>query len=280
MISKRRRIDAHQHFWKTARGDYGWLTPDLKPLYRDFLPEDLAPFLKQHGVEGTVVVQAAPTVAETEFLLSFADQTYFIKGVVGWVDLAAADAPDEIERLAQHQALVGIRPMIQDIPDDDWMLKPVLTPAFKALENLSLTFDALTLPRHLKNLLKLLESYPGLQVVIDHASKPEIRNGDIAGWKSDMTALAKNTSAYCKLSGLVTEAAEDWTVDDLKPAADHLLETFGPERLVWGSDWPVCTLAAGYSDWVSASEQLLSGLSVNDADRIWFKNAFNAYRLA
>jgi L-fucono-1,5-lactonase len=279
MTSRRRRIDAHQHFWRTARGDYGWLTPDLKPLFRNFLPEDLDPMLKKHGIEGTVLVQAAPTLAETEFLLSLADQAPFIKGVVGWVDFEAKDASEQIERLSKHPALVSIRPMIQDLPDDTWMLKSELAPAFSTLEHLSLTFDALTLPRHLQNLLKLLDRHPALRVVIDHASKPDIRSGDITGWASDIAELGKNTSAYCKLSGLVTEAADDWTVNDLKPVVDHLLETFGPERLIWGSDWPVCTLAAGYTDWVSATDHLLSGLTTNEADRVWYNNAVEAYQL-
>jgi L-fucono-1,5-lactonase len=279
MTSNRRRIDAHQHFWKTARGDYGWLIPELKPLYRDFLPVDLAPLLKEHGIEGTVLVQAAPTIAETEYLLSLADQAPFIKGVVGWVDFEAKDASQQIERLSKHRALVGIRPMIQDIPDDAWMLKPELTPAFSALEHQSLTFDALTLPRHLQHLLKLLDRHPTLRGVIDHGSKPDIRSGEFSSWASDMAALAKNTSAYCKLSGLVTEAADDWTVDDLRPVVDHLLESFGPRRLIWGSDWPVCKLAAGYADWVSATEHLLSSLTTNEVDHVWYHNAIEAYQL-
>ncbi|MFB9174293.1 amidohydrolase family protein [Roseibium salinum] len=273
------RIDAHQHFWKLERGDYGWLTEDMGPLYRDYLPEDFAPIRKAHGIAGTVLVQAAPTVAETEFMLSLADRHDFIKGVVGWVDLEKQDAIDQLARLSKHPKLVGIRPMIQDIPDDVWMLAPRLVPALTELESYPLTFDALTLPRHLSHLLTLLERHPGLKVVIDHASKPEIRAGEFIQWAQDISALAQRTSAWCKLSGLVTEAPENWTADDLKPYVDHLLTVFGPARLIWGSDWPVCTLAATYEKWVATTEHLLAGLSEEDARRVWFDNAVEAYGL-
>ena len=273
------KIDAHQHFWKLDRGDYDWLTPDLEPLYRDFTPTDLAPLLKSHEIVGTVLVQAAPTLAETHYMLSLADDNPFIKGVVGWVDFEASDAPDQIQQLSTHSRLVGLRPMIQDIADDAWMLRPDLEPALQSLIDSNLAFDALTLPRHLKNLLRLLEKYPNMSVIVDHGSKPDIASGSLAGWADDIAALAKSTSAYCKLSGLVTEAAKSWSIDDLQPYADHLLETFGPSRLIWGSDWPVCKLAANYSDWVQASEHLLSGLSDADQHGIWYQNAITAYGL-
>ncbi len=273
------RIDAHQHFWQVARGDYGWLTPELETLYRDFLPPDYKPFLDAHGIVGTVLVQAAPTVSETEYLLSLADCNSFVKGVVGWVDFEAPDAAGEIARLAGHPKLVGFRPMIQDIAEDGWMLKPELTPAFEAMTAHGLTFDALTKPRHLKNLLTLLEGHSGLRVVIDHGSKPDIRSGAFQDWAADMEALALRTSTWCKISGLVTEAADDWTVDDLKPYVDHLLTVFGPTRLIWGSDWPVCTFAATFADWVGATEELLSGLSDADRKCIWYRNAVVAYGL-
>ena len=274
-----KRIDAHQHFWTLSRGDYGWLTPDLQPIYRDFTPSDLAPLLKAAGIDGTVLVQAAPTVGETEFMLDIADKTPFVKGVVGWVDFEAADAPGQIVQLASHSALVGLRPMIQDIAEDDWMLGQALTAAFEAVQAADLTFDALTLPRHLPNLLRLLEQHPDMRVVIDHGSKPLIQSGITQPWATEMAALASETNAFCKLSGLVTEARPDWHIDDLRPYVDHLLATFGPERLIWGSDWPVATLAATYQDWVETSERLLSGLSGDEKAAIWGGNAARAYRL-
>jgi len=273
------RIDAHQHFWALGRGDYGWLTPDLKDIYRDFLPDDLTPILAAAGIEGTVIVQAAPTIAETEFMLSLADDYAYVKGVVGWVDFEQAEAPAQISKLAQHPAMVGLRPMIQDIADPDWMLRAELTPAFEALIAADLTFDALTLPPHLSNLSRLLERHPNMRVVINHGAKPLIRDGVIEPWATDMTRLARDTQAYCKLSGLVTEANADWSIADLKPYLDHLLNSFGPDRLIWGSDWPVCTLASSYERWIATTDSLLSGLTADERNAILGGNAAQAYNL-
>ncbi|WP_171125526.1 MULTISPECIES: amidohydrolase [unclassified Ruegeria] len=273
------RIDAHQHFWALARGDYGWLTAELGPIYRDFAPDDLLPLLKAAKIEGTVLVQAAPTVAETEYILSLADQNAFIKGVVGWVDFEAAEAPARIAELAAHPALVGLRPMIQDIDDPLWMLGDTLAPAFEAVQHHDLTFDALTLPQHLGPLRTLLEFLPNMRVVIDHGSKPLIKDAIISDWADNMAALAKETAAWCKLSGLVTEAAADWSVEDLRPYVDHLLNTFGPSRLIWGSDWPVCTLASSYERWLETTDVLLNQLSDSEREAILGGNAARAYNL-
>jgi len=273
------KIDAHQHFWQISRGDYGWLTPEVGEIYRDFLPADLAPILKDAGIDGTILVQAAPTAAETQFMLELANQTPFIKGVVGWVDFEAPDAADQIAKLSEHSKLVGLRPMIQDIADDAWMLRPALALAFDAMIAHDLTFDALTLPRHLGHLETLLARHPNLRVVIDHGSKPEIREGKLEGWAKDMATLAQHTTAYCKLSGLVTEAATDWQTETLKPYVDHLIDSFGPDRLIWGSDWPVCLLASDYPRWTSTTDHLLAHLSQADQDAIRGGNAQRAYKL-
>ncbi len=273
------RIDAHQHFWSLARGDYGWLTADLDPIYRDFLPDDLAPMLKAAGIDGTILVQAAPTVAETRFMLSLADATPFVKGVVGWVDFEAPTAAWQIADLAAHPALVGLRPMIQDIADPEWMLGDALTPAFDALQANGLTFDALTLPHHLPVLRRLLRRHPAMRVVIDHGSKPIIRDHVMEGWGEEMRALAEETSAFCKLSGLVTEAAPDWSPDDLQPYVRHLLQTFGPNRLIWGSDWPVCTLASTYERWLETTDALLHDLTPEQKAAVMGENAARAYTL-
>ncbi|MEJ2031226.1 MAG: amidohydrolase family protein [Maritimibacter sp.] len=273
------RIDAHQHFWRLDRGDYGWLTPEMGVFYRDFEPEHLRPLLEASQIEGTVLVQAAPTLAETEYLLTLAEQHSFIKGVVGWVDFDRDDAPSDIARLAAHPALVGLRPMIQDIPDPDWMLRPDLAPAFEAMIAADLTFDALTLPRHLGALKQLLRRYPELRSVIDHGSKPRIAERARDGWFDDMAELAETTNAYCKFSGLVTEAGNDWGADDLRPYSDHLLATFGAGRLIWGSDWPVCTLAASYQDWITTAEALLAQQSDAERRAIFGLNAISAYGL-
>ncbi len=273
------RIDAHQHFWALARGDYGWLTPDLSEIYRDFAPHDLMPLLSAAGIDGTVLVQAAPTMAETEYMLALADQNAFIKGVVGWVDFEAADAPAKISALATHKAFVGLRPMIQDIADPLWMLGDALTPAFEAAQRHGLTFDALTLPQHLGPLRQLLQHHSDMSVVIDHGSKPLIKDAILGDWSDNMTALARDTNAWCKLSGLVTEAAADWTIDDLRPYVDHLLNTFGPSRLIWGSDWPVCTLASSYERWCETTDMLLKHLSSAERQAIMGGNAARAYNL-
>ncbi|MEM6634705.1 MAG: amidohydrolase family protein [Pseudomonadota bacterium] len=274
------RIDAHQHFWEMSRGDYDWLTPDLAPIFRDFGAEDLWPHLQARGIDGTVLVQAAPTLAETEYMLGLAEKHAFVLGVVGWADFESPNAPDTIKALAARPKLVGLRPMIQDIDDVDWMLRPSLGPAFAAMVAHDLVFDALTLPRHLPNLRRLIDRYPGLRAVIDHGSKPEIRHGAFETWAADMAAIAAETDAVVKMSGLVTEAAKPWQVDDMRPYTDHLLEHFGPARILWGSDWPVCTLAATYEAWCQATDSLLGGVADPDLSAILGRNALSIYKLA
>ncbi|PPC78153.1 amidohydrolase [Pokkaliibacter plantistimulans] len=269
------RVDAHQHFWQIERGDYGWLSPKLGVLYRDYLPENLLPLLAQQQIDATILVQAAPTLAETEYLLTLAEQYEQVAGVVGWVDFASPDAVADIQRLARHPKLLGLRPMLQDIADTDWMLGAALHPAYEALIKAGLVFDALVAPRHLPGLLQLLQRYPAMRVVIDHAAKPQIRDAAFQPWAEQMAQLASETQAYCKLSGLVTEASAQWTVSDLQPYVDVLLNTFGSERLLWGSDWPVCLLAADYAQWRQASEQLLAG--VESCDGIFGLNAARVY---
>ena len=196
-----RIIDSHQHVWQLSRGDYGWLTPELKPLYRDFLPRDIEPIFKELRIDGSILVQAAPTLAETEFLLDLAAQHDFIFGVVGWVDMESLSAPACIEKLAENPYFLGIRPMIQDISDIHWMLKKEITPSLKMLEDLNLTFDALVLPPHLPNLIQLLGNYPHLKVVIDHGAKPFIKNAILQPWVTEMKMLSDFPNVFCKLSG-------------------------------------------------------------------------------
>ena len=277
-----RFIDSHQHFWRLHRGDYGWITPDLAPIHRDFGPGDLAPLLAAAGVGETILVQAAPTAAETRFLLHTAWATSFVAGVVGWADMAAPGAPDAIARLAEDASLVGIRPMIHDIPDPDWMLGPALEPAFRALIELDLTFDALVRPRHLPNLRVLLARHPDLRVVIDHGAKPDVagwgRSREArAAWAEAMEGLARSTTAACKLSGLVTEAGPGWRVGDLQPYVEHLLECFGADRVIWGSDWPVVDLAGGYAAWWDATQACLAGIGGDEQAKILGGNAARYY---
>lgn len=271
------KIDAHQHFWKPERADYGWLTPDLKKLYRDFLPSDLAPLLEKHGIEKTILVQAAPTEEETLFMLDLAKENAFIAGVVGWTDFEDDSVAGNIARLADHERLAGLRPMVQDLPDDGWLARRSLAPAFEAMIAHGLVFDALLLPRHVKRLFPVLERHPELTVVIDHAAKPTLRTGVEKSWFDEMARAAKSPKVYCKLSGLVTEARPDWTTGDLVPVVDHLLQHFGPERLIWGSDWPVLTLAGTYDRWVEATEKLLASLSDEEKGAILGGNAEKVY---
>jgi L-fuconolactonase len=272
-------IDAHQHFWTTARDDYGWLTPDDEVLYRDFGPGDLSPLIEAARITHTVLVQAAPTVSETRHLLEIAERTAFVAGVVGWAPLDDPAVADELDALARHPALVGMRPMIQDLREDDWMLRGDVARGLDALAARDLAFDALVLPRHLGRLRTLCARHPTLRVVVDHAAKPEIRSGEFAAWAKEVSALADETGAHCKLSGLVTEASADWCVDDLRRYVDLLLERFGPERLLWGSDWPVVELAGGFERWREATHVLLADLDERRRAEILGQTAARFYRL-
>jgi L-fuconolactonase len=273
------RIDAHVHFWQLARGDYFWMTPDLTPIYRDFGPEDLRAHLERNGIGRIIVVQAADTVAETEFMLEISETTDFVAGVVGWVPFDQPQGAKELARLAANPYLKGIRPMIQDIPDDDWMLGESLTPTFEAVTDLDLVFDALVFPRHLKNLMILLERHPDMRVIVDHGAKPQIRDRAFDGWAADLRTIADNSSALVKFSGLVTEAKPGWTVDDLKPYVDHLIEVFGPDRMVYGSDWPVVRMAADYDPWFQAAQDLTAGLGEVERRGVFSDNAQKLYRI-
>jgi L-fuconolactonase len=271
------RIDAHQHFWTLARGDYGWLTPELDSLYRDFDPDDLRPHLAGEQIDQTVLVQAAPTPAETHHLLELARRTDFVAAVVGWVDLEAPDAAETLAELAREPLLRGVRPIIQDLPDPEWMLRASLEPGLGALAELELRFDALVQPRHLAPLLRFVERYPELRIVIDHGAKPDIAAGAFDDWAEPLAAVARAGDVHCKLSGLITEAAPDWKPADLAPYVDHLLDVFGPGRLLWGSDWPVVDLAGGHAAWCDATRVLLSGLGDDDRTQILGRTAARFY---
>ncbi|AZO80098.1 MULTISPECIES: amidohydrolase family protein [unclassified Bosea (in: a-proteobacteria)] len=271
------RIDAHQHFWNLARGDYGWLTPALGVIHRDFGPADLAPLLAAQAIDRTILVQAAPTDAETVFLLEIAAKTPFVAGVVGWADFDAPNAAERIATLAGDPLLVGLRPMVQDIADDNWLARPELAPAFETMIAHGLVFDALLKSHHIAPMLTVLERHPELACVIDHGAKPDLVTGDLAGWRNGMSALAAHPSLTCKLSGLVTEAGPDWTPETLRPVVEHLLATFGPDRLIFGSDWPVVTLRASYAQWLEAAEILLAGLTEAQRAAVFGGNAAKLY---
>ena len=273
------RIDSHQHFWRLSRGDYGWLTPDLAPLYRDFAPADLAPLLKAHGIARCIAVQAAETAAETQHLLDLADENPWIAAVIGWTDLEAADAPQRIAAMARQARLKGLRPMLQDHPDDRFILRPSVQPALHAMCRHGLRLDALIRPRHLPFVAALRTLHPDLPIVIDHAAKPAITAGTLAPWRQHMLAVAADGITCCKLSGLLTEAGPAWSVAQLQPFVDTIIEAFGPGRVMWGSDWPVLTLAAGYGEWADATDALLVGLAASDRAAILGGTAARFYGL-
>lgn len=272
-------VDAHQHFWRLADRNGAWPPPDLAAIYRDFFPADLAPLLAQHGVAKTVLVQSMPNEDDTRFMLGLAHAHPFIGGVVGWVDLKAPDAPARIAALAADPLLKGLRPMLQDLDDDNWIADPALAPAVDAMLRHGLRFDALVLPRHLPALYAFAARHPMLPIVIDHGAKPLIEAGVLEPWRSDIARLAELPQVSCKLSGLVTEAGADWDVDRLRPYVDHLLAQFGPRRLIWGSDWPVLNLAADYPRWLAACVALLDGLSEADRNAVFGLNALRFYRI-
>ncbi len=273
-------VDSHQHFWTRSRGDYTWLTEELGPIYRDFGPDDLRPLMETAGVDKTIIVQAAPTIDETLFMLGIADHTDFVAGVVGWVDFEAPNVANQISELAKNPKLKGFRPMIQDLPDDDWMLRPEIEPAFQAIIDNNLTFDALVFPRHLKNLMTLLNKFPDLKTVIDHGAKAQIRENAFEPWASDMAELADHTTSFCKISGLITEDGPDWSEQRLQPYVQHLISVFGPERLMWGSDWPVLNMVGAYGVWVNTVRNLLGDLSADQACAIFGTTAIQFYGLA
>lgn len=276
-------IDSHQHFWRLAERAGYWPPAELTAIYRDFSPADLVPLLRHNKVRATVLVQTLPSVAESEAMLDLAAGNDFIAGVVGWVDLAAPTAAADIARLARNPRLKGLRPMLQDLPDPRWIESAALAPAIAAMLEHGLSFDALVLPVHLPSLLKFAERYPALPIVIDHGAKPRIADRLVEPWRSDLQRLAALPQVHCKLSGLLTEAGLPLASPDgakaVKPYVDTLLELFGADRLLWGSDWPVVRLASDYEQWLSISRTLLAGLSAPQQAAVFAGNAIRFYRL-
>ncbi|MEX3950022.1 amidohydrolase [Paraburkholderia sp. EG287B] len=276
------RIDAHQHYWDPARGDYGWLTPSMTVLYRAFGPADLAPLRASCGVARTVVVQAAPTVEETRWLLDLARHEPSIAGVVGWVPLDDPHVATLIAELAREPKLRGVRPMLQDLPDDDWIENADTARGVEALIAHDLAFDALVFTRHAHALATFLARNPALRVVIDHGAKPPIADGGESGytaWSQAISRFARFPQVHCKLSGLATEAAPGWDDATLAPWVAHLLASFGPQRLMWGSDWPVLNLNGDYARWHASAQQLTQALSVDERAAVFGGNAAAFYRL-
>ena len=275
------RIDAHQHFWKYRAEEYGWIDDSMSALRRDFLPTDLELELKEAGVDRCVAVQAQHSVGETEWLLSLADQNPFIAGVIGWVDLRAEDASRQLARLADNPKLLGIRHVVQGEADDRFLLRPDFLRGIGQLERFGMTYDILIYPKHLAVAAEFVERFPNQRFVLDHLAKPFIKKGELKPWASDLRRLAGHANVFCKLSGMVTEADwKAWKPEHFVPYLETALDCFGPERLMIGSDWPVCMVAAtSYGQVMDIVQNFLTRYPGDVADQILGGTAQRFWRL-
>jgi L-fuconolactonase len=275
------KVDSHQHFWQLIRGDYQWLTPELTLLYRDYLPKDLSQELINTNVGETIVVQASDTEAETQFLLEVADKTDFVAGVVGWVDMESPTALSSLQAFSQNPYFKGIRPMLQDIDDENWVLQDKFNPIFEFLVANNLSFDALIKDQHLTNIQLIAKRYPLLKIVINHCAKPNINKPPSVYWKIQLSAFKTLENVSIKFSGLLTEASQgEVTLKQLSPYFEHIILVFGVKRIMWGSDWPVLKLNGDYTLWLNLTDKLLQKHSLIDQENILARNARNFYSLS
>lgn len=273
------KIDAHQHFWKYDPIKNNWITPEMSVIRRDFLPDDLAPILNQHGFDGCVVVQADQSEAETTFQLENAAQNDYIKGVVGWVDLQAENLADRLAYFRQFDKLKGFRHVLQDEKDRSLMLKPSFMRGIKQLHAYDYTYDILIYPDQLKYLPEFITAFPDQPFVIDHLAKPEIRHESIADWKKELSSVAGFENVSCKISGMVTEADwMGWKSADFSPYMEVVLAAFGTKRVMFGSDWPVCQLAATYTEVVGLAAAYMSQFTATEQALFWGENAADFYK--
>lgn len=274
-------IDAHQHYWQPRRGDYGWLEQAPLALQRDFLPADIRSVRASAGISGSVLVQAAPTEAETRYLFELARTDDSIVGIVGWVDFEAADVDARICALVHdgNGLLVGLRPMAQDIDDPNWLEKPLLDPAFDSLQQHDLAFDALVTSAQLPALGRRLAREPNLHAVLDHAGKPDIANGRFRAWATQIDRLADMDHLYCKFSGLLTQIPASMPDNAIDDYVEHLFTRFGAKRLLWGSDWPVLTMRGDYQHWLALAKTYTHTLAPTLEHDVFGGNAKHFYRL-
>jgi L-fuconolactonase len=273
-----KRIDAHQHFWRYAPATHGWIDDSMKTIRRDFLPEDLQPLLRAGGFDGCIAVQAQQNTEETRWLLALADRHPFIRGVVGWVDLCARDVGDQLTRVAAHPKLRGVRHVVQDEPDDRFMLRPDFMRGIEALAAFGLTYDILIYARQLPAAVELVRAFPDERFVLDHIGKPDIRAGALDPWARGIAALSRSRNVWCKLSGIVTEAEwSHWSTADITPYLDVIFDWFAPDRLMIGSDWPVCLLAGSYGDVISIVRDYVERRFPSYADAIMGATAAEFY---
>lgn len=273
-------IDAHQHLWSYQAKEFAWISEKMTVLAHDYLPQQLKVEMKKAKVDGTIVVQARQTVSETEWLLSLAWNSPILRGVVGWAPICSDSFVQDLERLQQEKKLKGLRHVIQDEPDDNFILRPDFNGGISAMAGSGLIYEILIFARQLPPAIKFVDKHPNQIFVLDHIAKPAIKDGILEPWRSNIRELAKRQNVYCKLSGMVTEANwSSWQAQDLQPYVDTVLEAFGPSRLMAGSDWPVCLLASSYSGWFSTLRELLHSLSVSEKEDIFGGVASRVYHL-
>jgi L-fuconolactonase len=274
------RIDAHHHLWRYSKEEYGWITGSMALIAKDFVPQDLAQVLTASGIQGSVAVQASQSLAETESLLNFAQEFPIIHGVVGWAPIASPEFPQVLERFHPFQKLKGFRHVVQDEPDDAFLLRPDFNAGIAQFKRYSLVYDILIFERQLPAAISFVDRHPSQVFVLDHIAKPRIRDRVLEPWSTNIRELARRQNVFCKLSGMVTEAHwTQWTLPDLLPYFEVVLDAFGPKRLMAGSDWPVCLLAATYQTWFSTLHEFISGLSNAEQEMILGGVASEVYSL-
>ncbi|WP_371186042.1 amidohydrolase [Thalassotalea maritima] len=274
------RVDSHHHFWELSRGDYDWLTPELTNIYRDFLPNDIIDDLRCSDVTQTILVQAAASEDETRYLLRIAETTDFVKGVVGWVNMESNNALKQLEKFSTNPYFKGIRPMLQDIKNVNWILNDQFDSIFKFLGANNLTFDALISEVHLANIDLIAKKHPDIKMVINHCAKPSLSTAPSKFWLDAIRNISSRENVHIKFSGLFTEAPTGKVEPHIiKPFFEHVLECFGAGRIMWGSDWPVIKLNGDYHSWLDTSDYLLQGLPFELQHKVWAQNARQFYNL-
>ncbi len=275
------RIDAHHHLWRYSKEEYGWIAGNMTLIARDFLPQDLQQVLTSSGMQGSIAVQARQTIEETQFLLNLAQEFPFIRGVVGWAPIARPEFPQVLERFHDSQKLKGFRHVVQDEPDDAFLLRPDFNAGIALFKRYGLVYDILIFERQLPAAISFVDRHPAQVFVLDHIAKPRIRDRVLEPWRTNIRELARRQNVFCKLSGMVTEAHwTQWSLPDLFPYFDVVLDAFGPKRLLAGSDWPVCLLASTYQTWFSTLREFISPLSSAEQEMILGGVASEVYSLS
>ena len=273
-------IDSHQHFWIYDERKHAWIDDQMAIIRRDFLPQDLKPVYENHGVDGCVAVQADQTLEETEFLLNLANENDFVKGVVGWVDLRSTNLPEQLEKYQENENLKGWRHIVQGEADHNFLLRNDFLNGISLLEKYNHTYDILVFPHQLGAVLEFVKKFPNQPFVIDHIAKPYIKDGFFDGWSLLMKEISKHENVFCKISGMITEADyENWSKEEIFPYMNLILEAFGPNRVMYGSDWPVCLVAGTYPQVKNLVKDFIQDLSTTEQEKIMGKNAIAFYNL-